>query len=420
MKLIIRSAKIIDPKSKYNQKKMDVLVDNGNITSIQKDIKAPSGTKEIKGENLHLSPGLFDLHVNFRDPGFEMKEDLNSGMQAATKGGFTGVLLMPTNTPSTDNKVQVEYLINSTKGKMVEVIPAGSITENNKGKEMTQMFEMHQSGAKTFTDDKNSVQHAGMMKLALQYSKTFGGLVMNQPNDKSISGDGKMHEGDVSIQMGIKGIPSMAEEIMLSRDIELAEYTGGKVHASCISTEKSVELVRNAKKKGIQITADVAIHNLILDDNKCAEFDSLYKVFPPLRQKSDIKALIKGLKDGSIDAICSDHTPDDVEHKNREFDNASFGIIGLQTAFSLACQLEKELTLETIISKLAIEPRKILGLDVPNIAEDQKANFFCYQLGKNWSLKVEDIVSKSKNTPFTEQELSHQIMGVVYGNENSF
>jgi dihydroorotase len=420
MKLVIRSAKIIDPQSKFNQKKMDVLIDNGTITSIQKEIKVASGTKEIKGTNLHLSPGLFDLHVNFRDPGFEMKEDLNSGMNAATKGGFTGVLLMPTNTPSTDNKVQVEYLLNNTKGKMLEVIPSGSITENNKGKEMTQMFEMHQSGAKSFTDDKNSVQHAGMMKLALQYTKTFGGLVMNQPNDTSISGDGKMNEGEISIQMGLKGIPALAEEIMLSRDIELAEYTGGKIHASCISTAKSVDMLRKAKKKGVKITADVAIHNLILDDSHCADFDSLYKVFPPLREKTDIKALIKGLKDGTIDAICSDHTPDDVENKNREFDNASFGIIGLQTAFSLACQLEKDLTLETIISKLSIEPRKVLGLKTAKVDENEKANFFCYQAGKNWSLEMKDIVSKSKNTPFINQDLSNQIMGVVYGNKSTF
>jgi len=413
MIVLIRAAKVIDPNSKHHNKVVDILIEKGIIQEIGKNLKAPKGADIIEEKGLHVSPGLFDLHANFRDPGFEWKEDMKTGMLAAAKGGFTGVLSMPSTLPATDTKSQVEYIQKMSAGNVVNVHPAGSITKNLKGKDLTEMFDMSRSGALAFTDDKNSIQHAGVMKLALLYTKNFGGIIMNQANDKSISTDGHMNEGVISTVLGIKGIPSLAEELMITRDIKLAEYTEGRLHFSCISTAKSVELIRAAKKQGLNITADVAIHNLVLDETACEGFDTRYKVNPALRTQKDIKALIKGLKDGTIDAICTDHTPEDIEHKKVEFDNAEFGMIGLQTAFSLACQLEKEIGLEGIIEKMAINPRKLLGLEAPEINIKKVANLFLFNSNTEWTLEETDIVSKSKNTPFIGKTLKGKIIGVV-------
>ena len=413
MIVLIRAAKVVDPNSKHHNKVVDILIEKGIIQEIEKKLNPPKDADIIEEKGLHVSPGLFDLHTNFRDPGFEWKEDIQTGMLAAAKGGFTGVLSMPSTLPVTDTKSQVEYIQKMSAGNVVDVHPAGSITKDLKGQELTEMFDMSRSGALAFTDDKNSIQHAGVMKLALLYTKIFGGIIMNQANDKSISADGHMNEGVTSTVLGLKGIPSLAEDLMITRDIKLVEYTEGRLHISCISTAKSVELIRAAKKQGLNITADVAIHNLLLDETACEGFDTRYKVNPALRTQKDIKALLKGLKDGTIDAICTDHTPEDIEHKKVEFDNAEFGMIGLQTAFSLACQLEQEIGLEGIIEKMAINPRKLLGLEIPEINIKKAANLFLFNPITEWTLDEKDIVSKSKNTPFIGKKLKGKIIAVV-------
>lgn len=411
--LLIRTAKVVDPNSAHHQKVVDILIENGNIKAIGQNIEAPTNAQIIEEEGLHVSPGLFDLHVNFKDPGHEWKEDIQSGLLAASKGGFTGVVSMPSTLPAVDTKAQVEYARKMGSGTAVDLHPAGSITKGLKGTVLTEMFDMSRSGAVAFTDDKNSIQHAGVMKLALLYTKNFGGIVMNQANDKSISTDGHMNEGVTSTILGLKGIPSLAEDLMVARDIKLAEYTEGRLHFSCVSTAKSVELIRAAKKQGLNITADVAIHNLVLDETACNGFDTRYKVNPALRTQKDIKALVKGLKDGTIDAICTDHTPEDIEHKKVEFDNAEFGMIGLQTAFSLACQLEKEIGLDGIIEKMAINPRKLLGIEAPEINIEKAANLCLFNPITEWTLEETDIISKSKNTPFIGKTLKGKIIGVV-------
>ena len=420
MSILFQSVKVIDSQSKYNNKTVDVLVNKGVIESIGKNIKPPKKCKIIHGKELHLSPGLMDLHVNYRDPGYDWKEDLNTGIQASAKGGFTSVLYMPSNNPSTNSKVQVDYIRNATKGSVVEVLPAGNVTVDHQGQQLTELYEMSQSGAKAFTDDRNSIQKADMMKLALLYTKNFDGLVMNQPNDKTISSEGKMNEGIASTKLGLKGIPALAEEVMLARDIELVEYTQGKLHASRISTKKSVEIIRIAKKKGLNISADVAIHNLVLQDQDCATFDSNYKVFPPLRTSEDIQALIEGLKDGTIDAICSDHCPEDVEHKALTFDHANFGIIGAQTVLPLALELQKVLGLHTIIDALSHNPRKLLGIACPTIEEGEEANLCCFSNSDEWTFNEESIVSKSKNTPFLNRTFKTKVWGTVKGSLSTF
>ena len=413
MIVLIKAAKVVDPNSKHHNEVVDILIEKGIIMDIGKNLKTPKDADIIEENGLHVSPGLFDLHANFRDPGFEWKEDIETGMLAAAKGGFTGVLIMPSTLPVTDTKSQIEYIQKMSTDNVVNVHPAGSITKDLKGQELTEMFDMSRSGALAFTDDKNSIQHAGVMKLALLYTKNFDGIIMNQANDKSISRDGQMNEGITSTVLGLKGIPALAEELMIARDIKIAEYTEGKLHFSCISTAKSVELIRSAKKKELNITADVAIHNIVLDETACTGFDTNYKVNPALRTQKDITALIKGLKDGTIDAICTDHSPEDIEHKKVEFDNAKFGMIGLQTAFSLACQLEKEFGLEEIIKKMAINPRKILGLEAPEINIKKTANLVLFNPNSEWTLEEKDIVSKSKNTPFIGKKLKGKIIAVI-------
>ena len=236
---------------------------------------------------------------------------------------------------------------------------------------------------------------------------------MNQPNDKSISANGHLNEGITSTRLGLKGMPSLAEELMIDRDIKLAEYTGGRLHLSCISSAKSVALIRKAKQNGVAVTADVAIHNLILDETACEDFNPLFKVNPALRTQDDISALIEGLKDGTIDAICTDHTPEDIEHKKVAFDNAEFGMIGLQTAFSLACLLKEELSLEVIIQKMAINPRKILSINVPEINTNKKANLVIFDPAERWTFKEEDIISKSKNSPFVNEQMTGKIYAII-------
>jgi len=420
MSILFQSVKVIDSQSKYNNKIVDVLVNKGFIESIGKNIEPPKKCKIIHGKELHLSPGLMDLHVNYRDPGYDWKEDLNTGIQASAKGGFTSVLYMPSNNPSTNSKVQVDYIRNATRDSVVEVLPAGNITVDHQGQQLTELYEMSQSGVKAFTDDRNSIQKADVMKLALLYTKNFDGLVMNQPNDKTISSEGKMNEGTASTKLGLKGIPALAEEVMLARDIELVEYTQGKFHASRISTKKSVEIIRAAKKKGLNVSADVAIHNLILQDQDCATFDSNYKVFPPLRTSEDIKALIEGLKDGTIDAICSDHCPEDVEHKVLTFDQANFGIIGAQTVLPLALELQKELGLHIIIDALSHNPRKLLGIARLTIEEGAEANLCCFSTSDEWTFNEESIVSKSKNTPFLNRTFKTKVWGTVKGSLSTF
>lgn len=412
MKTIIKSAKIIDPNSSFNNKVADVLIEDGIVKSIKSSIKSDASMKIIKHKDLHVSPGLFDLKVNFRDPGMEWKEDLCSGVAAAEKGGFTGVLLMPTVTPVCDNKVQIDYIKNKTANNLVEVVASGSITNNAKGEQLSEMYDMHNAGAKAFTDVKN-LSNVNLIKLALQYTKTFNSLIINQPNDKNLSAEGSMNEGVTSTQLGLKGIPNVSEEIALSKDIEILRYTGGKLHVSCITTAKSVELIKNAKAEGLHITSDVAIHNLILDDEFCEKFDTNYKVFPPLRSKADVSALIKGIKEGVIDAICTDHSPEDIDNKQNEFSNAAFGIIGLQTAFSLANQIG--IKAEEIITLLSVNPRKILELEVPKIETECKANLFCYLPNETYQLEEKDIASKSKNTPFLNQDLKAKVIGTLRG-----
>jgi dihydroorotase len=414
MNLLIKQAKVVDPNSPHNGKRVDILIENGQLKSIRKNLS--SKAKTISGKNLHVSPGWFDMHVNFRDPGDEHKEDLNSGCSAAAFGGFTGVACMPGTNPPLHTKADIEYIISKAKGNVVDVHPIGALSKGLQGKEMTEMYDMSLSGAVAFSDEKNPISSAGVLSRALLYVNMFNGLVISHSQDESISLEGQMNEGDISTSLGLNGMPALAEEIMITRDVYLAEYTNSRLHFATISTVNSVEIIRNAKRKGIKVTAEIAAHQIGIDDSELVTFDSNFKVNPPLRTKKDIAALKKGLSDGTIDAICSDHNPEDVETKNREFDIASFGVIGLETAYAVV-NTHSGLTSGEIVDKMSISPRKILGIEVPVIKNGEKANLTIFDPKLKWTYRSGDIRSKSANSPFIDKTFTGKAVGVFNNNK---
>jgi len=415
MNLLIKSATIIDPNSPFNQKVTDILVEDGFITLIAPKINAKA--EVVDGTGKYIAPGFFDLNCNIGELGLETKEDLQTGTSAAAAGGFTGLALMPNTQPPVHSKAEVEYLLNRAKNNLVDVYPLGSISYKREGKDLAEMYDMFLSGAKAFTDGNHPVQDAGLMERAMLYTKGFGAPIFSYPEDTAIAGKAKVNEGEMSTYLGMKGIPSLAEELMIARDLYLAEYTGSKIHFSTISTVRSVELVKEAKKKGLQVTCDVAVHHLLLTDEALEGFDSLYKVKPPLRTHKDVNALIRGLKDGTIDAIVSQHTPHEVEFKDVEFEVAEYGVIALQTAFSIA--LQAGLDIETIVQKMGVSPRNILNIEAANIAENKKANFTLLDASLEWKYTKQNNQSKSYNSPFIGQNLKGKVL-LTFNNNHLF
>ena len=405
MNLLIKSATIIDPNSPFNQKIADVLIEKGIITQIAPDIE--TDTEIFEAEGKYISPGFFDLNCNIGEPGLETKEDLYTGTKAAAAGGFTGIALMPNTVPPVHSKSEIEYILNRSKKNLVDVFPLGAISHKREGKDMAEMYDMYLSGAKAFSDGNKPVQDAGLMERALLYAQGFDALIFSYPEDTAIAGKAKVNEGEVSTLLGMKGIPSLAEELMIARDLYLAEYTVSRIHFSTISTTRSVELIREAKRKGLEVTCDVAAHHLVLTDEALLGFDSQYKVKPPLRTQDDVDALIAGLKDGTIDAIVSQHTPHEVEFTNVELEVAEFGIIGLQTALPLA--LKAGLDISLIVEKMAVNPRKILNIDIPVIAEGKEANFVLFDADEVWEYNKKNNRSRSYNSPF----IGHNLIGKV-------
>ena len=419
MNLLIKSARIIDPNSKHHNKVMDLFIKSGKIEKIAKSIKSSvvAGKEiEFRAKNLYLSPGWFDLHANFGEPGDEQKETLESGSNAAASGGYTGVMIMPNTTPSLDNKGMIQFITNATKNNIVDILPAGNLTINGNGDDIVEMHDMHKSGCLAFTDDKKSVKRNEVMKIAMLYSKDCNALIMNYPNEESISNQGHMHEGKTSTLLGLKGIPDIAEEMMVDRDLSLCNYTNSRFHLSYLSTKSSIEKIKKAKSKGMKITTDVALHNLFLTDEAINNFDTRYKVLPPLRTVKDNKALIKALKDGTIDVITTDHSPQDEEYKKIEFDNAADGIIGLESAFGLLGKhIIPDLGLESVVEKIAINPRKVLQIPEASIKEGRLANITLFNPDLEWEFTIDDIKSKSVNTPFIGEKLKGKALA-IYNN----
>ena len=413
MKILIKAAKVIDPNSSFNGKTVDVYIEEGIIKNIGKNL-TDIADEVIQEKNLHISPGLMDMHAEFCEPGMEYKEDLISGANAAAKGGFTSVAIMPNTNPTRSSKTDIEFVKSRTQSHIVDVFSIGALSHNLEGKELSEMYDMKQAGAVAFSDNKKAIESSGLMSRALLYSKNFDGLIISFANDESLSNEGQMHEGEVSTSLGLESIPTLSEELQISRDLFLTSYNESKIHFSTISTANSVTMIQEAKNEGINVTSEIAAHQIALTDTALVDFDSNYKTLPPLREDIDAEALIEGLKDGTIDVIVSDHTPQDIECKQKEFDLAEFGIIGLQTAFPIACtHLIEHIGIEGIIQKMAINPRTILQLDVPVIEKEFSANITLFNPTKKWTLTKEMLVSKSANTPFIGTEFTGKVLGII-------
>lgn len=417
MQLLIKKATILHPDSPHHEQQVDLLIKDGIIVKIGKRI-TNTEAQIIDNQGVYVSAGWLDIGVQVCDPGFEHREDLETVAHAAMAGGFTGIATQPNTSPTVHSKSQVLYLKNNTLDQLVDFHPMAAVSHDCEGKDITEMIDMYHAGAVAFTDGKNSIQDNGMMMRALQYVKTFDGLIINHPHDKSVSSGGQIHEGMMSTSLGIKGIPNLAEDLMVVRDLFLAEYTDSRLHISNISTAYAVDLIRRAKKKGLKVTASVAALNLAFTDDVLTDFDSNFKVLPPLREKADQRELIKAVADGTIDFVTSNHVPWHEESKVLEFSYADYGAIGLETIFGLTNKtLNKKLTINQLIEKLTIAPRKILNIDLPEIKEGANANLTIFQPNEEWTFTEKDIFSKSKNTPLVGKTLKGKVLGVVNRNK---
>ncbi len=410
--LFINNALVIHPQSPYNGQKIDLIVENGRIKNIGKQLKCPADATKIEAEGAIITLGFMDVGVQVCDPGFEHREDVFSAAKAAAYGGFTAVAVQPNTLPVLHSKSEIAYVKNKTKGQLIDFEVIGAMTHDCKGEEISEMYDMHHAGAIAFSDGQKSIKESGILLRALQYVKAFDGLVMNHPFEKSVAQGGQMHEGVMSTSLGMKGIPSLSEEMMLVRDLYLLEYCESRLHVSNISTARSVDLIRQAKAKGLNVTASIAAINLAFEDDDLADFDTFLKVQPPLRQKSDIEALREGLADGTIDFICSNHIPHDEEAKNLEYPYASFGAIGLETTAAVANTFSG-LSIEKLVEKLAFQPRKVLKINIENIAEGEKANFVIFHPNQEWIYTAKEIFSKSKNSPFVDKALKGKVLVVA-------
>ena len=409
--VILKQATIIDSESSFHNQKMDITIENGTITSIDKSAKNPNKLEEVSLDNLHVSQGWFDSSVSFGEPGFEDRETIANGLYVAAKSGFTDVALQPNTYPILDNQSAISFVKNKANGFATNLHPIGALTKNSDGEDLAELFDMKNAGAIAFGDYNKSIENANIQKIALQYVQDFEGLVISFCQDKSLKGNGVVNEGVVSTQLGLKGIPAMAEEIDLIRNLSILEYTGGKMHIPTLSTAKSVQIIAAAKKKGLNVTCSVSVHHLTLNEKVLEGFDSRYKVAPPLQTESNRLALIKGITDGTIDMITSDHNPIDIEHKKLEFDLAKNGTIGLETAFGM---LQNVLSTEIIVDKL-VNGKTIFGLEKNSIKVGNKAILTMFNPNQTLTVTKENILSKSKNSAFLGQTLK----GIVYGIYNN-
>lgn len=417
MKILIQSPLILDPNSPFHQKEKNVLVSNGRITEIGD--KNYTADKVIRAEGMLLSPGWFDLGTFVGDPGLEHKEDLNSAARAAAAGGFTEIAVLPNTVPAVQTKNEISYLMRNNENRLVQVHVLASVTRNNKGEELTEMIDLHEAGAVGFTDGLKPIWHTDIMLKALQYLQKFNGVLIDHPEDNWLNMFGQMHEGINSTRLGLKGMPRIAEEIVVGKYLELLAYAGGRLHFSRISTAKSVELIKAARKK-LNVSCDVTAYQPLLEDSLLVDFDTNYKVNPPLREKADNDALIKGLKEGSIDVICSGHVAHDDESKNLEFDLADFGIISLQTFGANLVSLSRNVDWDVLIEKVTVGPRRVLNLEMPRIEEDTKANLTLFDPQREWVLDEKSNSSKSKNSPWFGQQLKGKAVAVFNNTKHAF
>jgi len=407
MNLLIKNGRVIDPSQNIDDN-LDVLIENGLIKEIGKKLAAPDGAEIVDAAGTYVVPGLIDMHVHLRDPGLEYKEDIISGTKAAVAGGFTSICCMPNTKPVIDNKTVASYIMNKAKSEgFCNVFPVGSITYGLSGDRMSEMGELKESGCVAVSDDGKPVKNSELMMRALQYAAGIGILVISHAEELELVGEGVMNEGFTSTELGLKGIPRVAEDIATARETMLAEYTATPIHIAHVSTKGSVRVIREAKARGVKVTCETAPHYFTLTDDAVRGYNTNAKMNPPLREADDIAAIKEGLKDGTIDAIATDHAPHHLDEKDVEFNVAMNGIIGLETSLPLSLGLVAEgtLTLNQLIDKMSCIPSKILGLNRGTIRIGAVADITLIDPTCEWVAEADKMASKSKNSPWLGKKM---------------
>ena len=411
MNILIKQACIVDPTSSFNGQITDIFIENGVIKRIGNKLSV-SADKEINVDGLHVSPGWMDIFSNFADPGYEFKETLETGAQAAAAGGYTDVIVIPNPSPVIHNKANIEYIIQKSRSLPVNIHPAGAITKNTEGKELAEMFDMQISGAIAFTDGLHSIQSSGLLLKALQYVKAFDGIIIQLPDDKSINPQGLMNEGLTSTRLGLPGKPAIAEELVIARDIKLARYAESRIHFTGVSTKKSLEYIQRAKEN-TDVTCSATPYHLFFCDEDLLDYDTNLKVDPPLRSKQDRDALQKGVVNGTIDCIATHHLPHEFDSKTLEFEYAKYGMIGLETTYAVVNTCLEKISQQKLVELLSINPRRVFRKEVPGVRENEKAILTLFAPRQKWTVTGSDLRSRSKNSPFVGKELTGKVIGIV-------
>lgn len=417
MNIIIKNGHVIDPANKLDEK-LDILVSGGKIAGLGKPGSfSADGASVIDAAGTIVVPGLIDMHVHLREPGFEYKETIATGTAAAKAGGFTSVCCMPNTNPVNDNQAITRFILDQARDASARVFPIGAITKGSRGEELTEMAELLEAGCTAISDDGRPVMNAAVMRRAMEYSKIFDLLVISHCEDSALSDKGVMNEGFVSMELGLRGIPRAAEDVMTGRDISLAELTGCRLHIAHVSTAGSVRMVREAKARGVKVTAETCPHYFSLTDEAVRGYNTMAKMNPPLRTADDVAAVKQGLKDGTIDVIATDHAPHGMDEKSGEFDYAPFGIVGLETALGLSLKLVEEgvLSLTELVRKLSFNPAGVLKLKKGTLSPDVDADLTIIDLAEEWVVDSSNFKSKSKNTPFNGWKLKGRAVQTIVG-----
>ncbi len=415
MNILIKNGHIIDPANKVDET-LDILVSDGKIAKLGKPGSLSTGGAEIVDASEKLIvPGLIDMHAHLREPGFEYKETIATGTAAATAGGFTSICCMPNTNPVNDNRSITAFILSQARDATAQVYPIGAITKGSKGEELAEMGELHQAGCVAVSDDGKSVMNAALMRRAMEYAKIFDMLIISHCEDSTLSGNGVMNEGIVSTELGLRGIPRAAEDVMTGRDISLAELTGCRLHIAHVSTAGSVRMVRDAKSRGVKVTAETCPHYFTLTDEAVRGYNTMAKINPPLRTAEDVAAVKQGLKDGTIDVIATDHAPHGMDEKSGEFDYAPFGVVGLETALGLTLKLVEEgvLSLSQAIQKMSAHPGAILKIGKGTLAAGSDAYITIIAPNVAWTVDASQFRSKSKNTPFNGWKLKGKAVRTI-------
>lgn len=415
--LLIKGGRVIDPSQGIDDI-LDIVVENGTIKELGKGLKAAAGAETIDAKGLLVTPGLIDMHVHLRDPGLEYKEDIGTGTRAAAAGGFTSVCCMPNTKPVIDNKAVASYIITKARAEgVVNVFPIGAITQGAHGERLAEMGELKEAGCVAVSDDGRPVANAELMRRALEYARGMGILVISHAEELALVGEGTMNEGFTSTELGLKGIPRVAEDIATAREVMLAEYTNSPIHIAHVSTRGAVRIIREAKARGVRVTCETAPHYFSLTDDAVRGYNTNAKMNPPLREADDVAAIKEGLKDGAIDAIATDHAPHHLDEKDVEFNVALNGIIGLETSLPLALGLveEKVLDLRSLVEKMACNPAKILGLDRGTLQVGSIADITVIDPAKEWTVTKEGLEAKSKNSPWLGERMKGAAVCTIVG-----